>query len=603
MNKVIIIGSGIAGLTAAIKGAEAGMEVVLVSPMPSERAQSVMAMGGINAALNTKGQNDSPEEHFRDTMKAGGNIANEKAVRSLTEHAPETVRWLEHLGTNFSRDQGKKGEQHIALRYFGGQKKMRTAYAGASTGKQIMTALIAACRKYEAEGKVTRYLNYHFLTPIIEGNEQDTKRCIGCILLHTDTNELKTVLGDELILATGGPNGVFGKTTGSKLCDGSAVGASFKKGLALANEEFIQFHPTTIETPSKRMLITEAARGEGGRLYTLKEGKPWYFMEEWYPGIGALMPRDVVSRDIFKVCHELNLGIGHKEQVYLDITHLPKETIDEKLDEVVSVCTEYGNLDPHKVPIAVYPGIHFFMGGVLVDENHCTNIENLYAIGECASQYHGANRLGGNSLLAAAHSGQVVIQTICQNKKESKGIDALTKNEIVAKTLEEEKQKVVTLEKGKGKLKVALLEKELEQIMNESLGMVRDGETLQKGLNALEELEEKVKTLGIQGGNQLYRSYRFMNMLVIGKTMVESAIARKESRGAHFRADYAQLDDVHFKCVTKAMYEEDEENNCKVQITFIPVVQEITDINEGIQKQNKQHIMAQEEESKNGTTN
>ncbi len=372
MPKILVIGCGLAGLAASAKAAELGAEVLLVSPSSTERSQSVMAMGGINGALNTKGQNDSVKEHYIDTIKGGNGLNNPKAVGRLTEDAPEILQWLGKIGTSFTRDENG----NIDLRYFGGQKKRRTAYAGARTGKQLVTALTSLCRKYEYEGKITRYTGWRFLSLMLTRN----KECVGAILLEENTNKIKSCKADSVIIATGGLNRVYGKTTGSLQSDGSATGLLLMQGIELGNPEMVQFHPTTIDTPVKRMLITEAARGQGGRLYVMKEGKPWYFMEEWYPEFGALMPRDVVSRSIYKVCNEMHLGIDGKNQVYLDISKLPKDVIEVKLDEVVQVCKRYLNLNPANEPIPVYPGVHYFMGGEYIQMKSIERILNGFLL-------------------------------------------------------------------------------------------------------------------------------------------------------------------------------------------------------------------------------
>ena len=322
MDKAIVIGSGIAGCACAVRLADAGVHVLLVSPFPSERSQSVMAAGGINAVLGDCEAGDSVASHVDDTMNGGHGIAGEQAVKSLCEHASDVVEYLERIGTVFS------------------------------------------------------------LEP-----------------------------ADALVMATGGQNALFGKTTGSTQCDGYAAGKLFMQGVDLKNLEFIQYHPTTIETSQKRMLISEAVRGEGGRLFYLKGGERVYFMEEKYGSRGNLMPRDIVSQEIEATGCE----------VYLDAAFLGKRVIDERLPEVRDICQKYRGIDIAKEPIPVVPSVHFFMGGIAVDNQHETNVENLFAIGECASIYHGANRLGGNSLLAAVYSGWVA----ARNKAKAGEIKAL----------------------------------------------------------------------------------------------------------------------------------------------------------------------------------
>ena len=307
MVDIIVVGAGIAGLTASIKACDKGANVSLISSDYSERSQSVMAMGGINAALNTKGENDSTDQHFTDTLNGGCKINNEKAVEMLTSDAPQIIDWLERIGTSFSRDENG----NVDMRNFGGQKKKRTVYAGSRTGKQIVSSLVSLCRKRETEGKIKRFVGYRFLSLIFT----DENECCGINCIHEDTQELRSFIGDAVIIATGGYNSLFGKILGSTQNDGFATAKLFTQGVRLANLEMVQYHPTTVKTPQKRMFITEAARGEGGKLFVMKDGKPWYFMKDFYPELADLMPRDVVSRSIFKVSD------GGKKDVYLDLTH------------------------------------------------------------------------------------------------------------------------------------------------------------------------------------------------------------------------------------------------------------------------------------------
>lgn len=483
MNRVIVVGAGMAGLTAAIRASD-NAKVDLISPDYSERSQSVMAMGGINAALNTKGQNDSTDEHFKDTMHGGCEINNKDAVLKLTSDAPKIVEWLSEIGTSFTRD--KNG--NIDLRYFGGQKKQRTAYAGARTGKQIVTALISQCRKREVEDKITRHVGWRFVSLIFTDNGE----CAGVVCVNEDTSEIKSFIGDAVIMATGGLNSLFGKTVGSTQNDGYATAKLFMQGVQLANLEMIQYHPTTVRTPNKRMLITEAARGEGGKLYVIRDGEKWHFMKEWYPEFAELMPRDVVSRSIYRASD------GGEKEVYLDITHLDEDTIRVKLDEVYDVCTQYLNLNPIEEPIPIFPGVHYFMGGIKTDANHRTNIKGLYAAGECSCQYHGANRLGGNSLLGAIHGGWIAAENAVLEKP-------------AGKILHDETDLPTQNDNG------------LAEIMSKSMGIYRDEESLTKGLDELTSLDETP-------------------IVILAKACILSAIKRKESRGAHQRTDYPQTD-------------------------------------------------------------
>ena len=519
METVVIIGNGMAGLTAAIHCRDKNKKVILVSVGAPEKSQSVMAMGGINAALNTKGENDSVEQHYLDTMKAGCDIGDSASVEKLTKDAPEIIEWLDHLGVNFSRD----SDGRVDVRRFGGQKNMRTAYAGARTGKQIMTALISAVRECEVKKQIEVKIGWRLLE-ILKNNDS----VCGVILIHRYTEEIIAIEASALILAFGAPNGLFGKTTGSALNDGCAGGIAFESGLEFQNLEMIQYHPTTINGGSKRILITEAARGQGGRLYIMRNGEPWYFMEEWYPEGGNLMPRDVVSRSIYKVCKEYNCS-----EVYLDLREIPKKVLNEKLDEVVSICDTFLHCNPHNKPIPVYPGIHYFMGGIKTDSFHQTNIKGIFAAGECSSQYHGANRLGGNSTLGAIHGGMIAAAMACdfvnKNVSDQKRICEIAK-EIAIKERDSRK--------GKTGYRPSNLIKEIADIMNSSLGIMRDEEQLRKAQKELLECESKALECSDDEG--YYGYIWLLSSVCLAQGFIKSALERRESRGAHQRTDYPE---------------------------------------------------------------
>ena len=318
--RINIIGAGLAGLSAAITLAENGVKSNLISSMQSERAQSVMAEGGINACLNTMGEGDKIEYHYEDTMRGGVDLADKRAVRSLCENAPEIVKEFYRLGVPFQTN-----ENGIVQRNFGGQKKKRTAFVKSSTGKMLMTALIDAVRRYEAEGVIRRYPHHALQQLPIRDN-----KCQGVTVYDTHTGESISFCG-SVILASGGMNGLFsGRTTGTTQNTADVTAMCLENGVELANLEFIQYHPTTISIPGKRLLISEAARGEGGRLFVIKNGAPWYFMEEKYPELKNLMPRDVVSAEMVAVTSMPEC----EDQVYLDMTGLDKSVWKSRLSDL-----------------------------------------------------------------------------------------------------------------------------------------------------------------------------------------------------------------------------------------------------------------------------
>src|SRR5881628_2335533 len=407
--KIAIVGGGLAGLAAAMKIAEAGHDVDLFSVVPVKRSHSVCAQGGINGAVNTKGEGDSTWEHFDDTVYGGDFLANQPPAKAMCEMAPAIIYLFDRMGVPFSRTK----EGLLDFRRFGGTKHHRTAFAGASTGQQLLYALDEQVRRYEVAGRVKKYEGWEMMSLVLD----DHQVCRGLVAMNLRSLELKAFPADAVIIATGGPGLIFGKSTNSMVCTGSAVSACYQQGAKYANGEFIQVHPTSIPGEDKLRLMSESARGEGGRVWVPKtlfdkrdpvsipESDRWYFLEEWYPKYGNLVPRDVATRAIFKVVYEHNLGIDGKPMVYLDLTHIDRATLDRKLEGILEIYEKFVGDDPRTTPMKIFPGMHYTMGGLWVDFNQATNVPGIFAAGECEYQYHGANRLGANSLVSCIFGG------------------------------------------------------------------------------------------------------------------------------------------------------------------------------------------------------
>ena len=526
-----IVGAGLAGLSAALTFAGQGVPVRLVSFQPSERAQSNLAEGGINAALDVMGEGDCPAFHFEDTMRGGCSLADPNMVRGLTEAAPGIVRQLCALGVPFHREDG-----HLMQRNFGGQKKKRTAYAMSSTGKVLMAAMIDAVRRFEAQGLVARFPHHCFEKLLIK----DGTLC-GAQVLDRFTGQ-RLLLDGPVLMSCGGMNGLFaGATTGTTANTGSAAAMLFAQGVTFANLEFLQYHPTTASITGKRLLISEAARGEGGRLfYVGEDGQNNYFLEEKYGPRGNLMPRDVISREM------AFLG----KQVYLDLTGLDAGTWREKLSDLREEIRHYLGIDAACEPVPVSPGIHYFMGGILTDEGHRTSLPGLYAAGECACAYHGANRLGGNSLLGAIYGGKKAAQSALEDlyaergngqepgegtrKKPSCGPDApeeipggRDEEDFCARPQEHEVEEAMTA------------------VLLEGLSPLRDEASIKGAL-------EKLRALQAPG-----YSGELSSRLLLARAMLLCALERKESRGAHTRTDYPEQRE-EFRKTTAVQYRDGE---------------------------------------------
>lgn len=515
--EALVIGSGIAGMASAVRLARQGIHTTLASPAPFVQSESVMAAGGINAMLPGNDDGDSVDSHVQDTLKGGSYIGGEKAVKGLCGHGEEIIRYLESIGTVFSVD----SENRPARRAFGGQSHKRTYYCGSSTGKQIVSALIMEARRFEATGMITRRLKLNFHSALIKDGV-----CFGALLFNLKSYRLEAFYSDFTVIATGGQNALFGKTTGSTLCDGYAAGKLFMQGAELKNLEFIQYHPTTLETTQKKMLISEAVRGEGGRLFYVEDGKRVYFMEEKYGEKGNLMTRDLISREIY--------GCG--KDVFLDISFLDGKTIDERLPEVRDLCMKYRGIDIKKDPIPVSTSVHFFMGGLAVHLDHETNIKNLFAAGECASMYHGANRLGGNSLLSAMYSGFVASDEIAGREPHRKSPDFTA-------YIEDERKSIKKNYDSASAFPVFYIRDMLSNTMNNNLGIVRNEKSLNEGLSDIDYYLSIAEKIRYDRSVPPHTNYSLKAMLTLAGATLTAARERRESRGAHCRSDHTDTKD------------------------------------------------------------
>src|SRR5215218_7927395 len=488
--KIAIVGGGLAGLAAAMKIAEGGHAVDLFSVVPVKRSHSVCAQGGINGAVNTKGEGDSTWEHFDDTVYGGDFLANQPPARAMCEMAPSIIYLFDRMGVPFSRT----NEGLLDFRRFGGTKHHRTAFAGASTGQQLLYALDEQVRRYEVGGKVRKFEHWEMLSLVLD----DHQVCRGLIAMNLQTLELKAFPADAVIIATGGPGLIFGKSTNSMVCTGSAVSACYQQGARYANGEFIQVHPTSIPGEDKLRLMSESARGEGGRVWvprkkgdrrqpsSIPENERWYLLEEKYPAYGNLVPRDIATREIFQICIE-GRGIGSENQVYLDLTHIPAETLDRKLGAILEIYEMFVGDDPRNVPMRIFPGVHYSMGGLWVAYEQRTNIPGLFAAGECDYSIHGANRLGANSLVSCVYGGFIAAPAAIEYAKNVERGRTET-NGIHEAELKRQEGINVSMVKNEGPENQYKLHEEMGKIMTDNVTVVRYNERLQKTDDKLREL-------------------------------------------------------------------------------------------------------------------
>ncbi len=557
--KVIVIGGGLGGLWAALRVAESGAQVDIFSLFEVKRSHSVCAQGGINACFDTKGERDSIWQHVVDTLKGGAYLANQPPVKSMCEEAPGLIRTFERMGVTFSRTP----EGLMDLRLFGGVKNRRTVFAGASTGQQLLYGVDQEVRRQESLGRVQKFEWWEFLSLVLDAQGA----CKGIVAMNLRTLEVTRFRADAVILATGGMGQVYGhRSTNSTNSTGAAACRAYQQGAWFANTEFFQFHPTAMLGDDKTRLMSEAARGEGGRIWVprdpqdkrrpreIPDAERFYFLEEWYPSYGNTVPRDVASRAIWRVVHEMGLGVGGDHKVYLDLTHLNPEFVEQRLHAILDIYRKFHGDDPVKEPMVIYPSAHYAMGGLWVDfekdgcggmtpgspRNHATNIPGLYACGECDYGYHGANRLGANSLLSASYSGRVTGESVASYLKGLQEDRESVPERFYAEEIQRQQAINQSLLDSRGQENPYALHRELGEVMSNRVGVVRNNESLGEAMDELRELETRSRQVDLQEANRwsnqgLAYTRQLQEMIRLGQVIAASALARDECRGAHYK--------------------------------------------------------------------
>ncbi|MFZ0335149.1 MAG: succinate dehydrogenase flavoprotein subunit [Candidatus Acidiferrales bacterium] len=574
--KIIVVGGGLAGLMATIRIAESGVPVQLFSVVPVKRSHSVCAQGGINAAKNLKGEGDSTWIHFDDTVYGGDFLANQPIVKGMCEAAPAIIDLLDRMGVMFNRTP----EGLLDFRRFGGTLYHRTAFAGATTGQQLLYALDEQVRRFEAEDKVHKFEGWTFLSAVID----ESRVCRGICAMDLRTMEVRTFPADAVIFCTGGIGAIFRQTTNSVACTGMAQSALFQQGVYYANGEFIQVHPTAIPGEDKCRLMSESLRGEGGRVWvprkagdnrpprSIPEKERFYFLEEWYPKYGNLVPRDVATRAIYKIVFEEKLSLPGMNAVYLDLTHLPREMLDRKLEGVLEIYQKFVGPDPREEPMKVFPAMHYTMGGLWIDnERQATNIPGIFAAGECEYQYHGANRLGANSLVSCIYGGMIAGPSAVKYARNlEKGCESVPSPVYDAERSRQQEANDALLH-SQGTENPMTIWKELGDVMVEHVTVVRLNANLEKALRKLDELSERFSRVNLadrtQWSNQTLQFTRELgNMLILSKVIALGALARNETRGAHYKPEFPERDDKNWLKTTKASF-----NGGKMKLEYDPV--------------------------------
>ena len=509
-KKVLIVGAGGAGLTAALSAYDNGAEVTIVSKEYPTRAQTSMAQGGINASLGNV-ESDSVEAHIADTLRSSHHLAKKEQVERLCHNAKDAIEWLESIGVPFSRTQDAK----IAQRKLGGASAARACYAQDYTGLKILHTLYDAVLQ-----KGIKIFNERYLLEIAVTDQ----RAVGVYMLNIKTQEVEFYDADSIILATGGFSTIYNKrSTNSKASTGDGIAVAYKAGAKVSNMEFIQFHPTAMKNSS--VLISEGVRGAGGYLLNSKGER---FCNE-------LSSRDIVSRAIYE---QLSMG----EEVFLDLRHLGKDFLTKEFPQELKLASLYENVDPLTELIPIKPSAHYTMGGVDVDANTQSSLQGLFCVGECANHHvHGANRLGGNSLLEL-----IVFAKIAGEK-------AVVLAQESQHTLRDESY---TLEYNTQNIEINFYDvmQELGDKLYKSAGILRDANSLETLLEDIQTYKKQLPKMGVTDSSRVYNTnvvefLEFQNMLLLSELVAQSALFREESRGAHFRSDMPE-ESEDFQSVT-----------------------------------------------------
>ena len=525
-TSVLVIGTGGSGLRAAIEVAEAGADVLAVGKRPKEDAHTSLAAGGINAALATMDPDDTWQQHAADTIKESYDLANPRTVEIVTQGAAEGIADLERYGMDFA----KEDDGRISQRFFGAHTWRRTAFAGDYTGLEIQRTLIR-----RAESLNIPILDRVYITKLLVSDG----RIFGAYGFDVIDGTGYRIHADAVILAAGGHNRIWRRTSSRRDENtGDSFRLAVEAGARLRDAELVQFHPSGIIEPENAAgtLVSEAARGEGG---ILRNGLGERFMERYDPQRMELSTRDRVALAAYT---EIAEGRGTENGgVWLDVSHLPRETIMSRLPRVFQTLMETQMLDITASPIEIAPTAHYSMGGVWVDPvDHSTDVEGLWAIGEASSGLHGANRLGGNSLIELLVFGRIVGRSAVAY---SDGLEAQVRSHAA---VDEARAEISDLLASEGTENVRALQREVRNLMTEHAGVVRDEAGLLAGLEKLGSVEARMKDVGIHpdiaGFADLSHAFDLRSSVLAARATLECALERRETRGCHNRSDYPEMD-------------------------------------------------------------
>ncbi|MFA4875188.1 MAG: FAD-dependent oxidoreductase [bacterium] len=551
--KIIVIGSGVAGMAAALSAAERGAFVTMISRAEPFRSSSSRLRDGIAAALDMAGECDSAALHAADTIKCGDFLAHEKRVKAMCEAAPGIVELLARMGVAFERTP----EGMVRLTRPGGASRRRVASAGRGSGVHVLSALSSQVLRAQSMERAFLMPGWEFLS-LVQG---EGGACCGVVAQNLRNMEIKAIAADAVIICTGGYPAIFARHAAAAESDGAAAAACYAQGALFANPEFVQLTPFAIGAAGKWRALPDAVLAEGGRAFVDKDGRPWHVLEELFPQSQGLVPRDVAVRAIWRSMKEAAMAEGSPAKAFIDVTHLDPDFAEDQLPSFFDACEGLPGLDPLHAPVEVGPAVFATMGGLWTDEDHSTNIPGLFAAGSAACQYHGAGIQAGNELLSSIYGGMKAGSAATAFSRGT-GAAGAAPSAMLNAAKSREEDVVAHIAAQEGRENAHAVARELGELLFATAGIEKDNAELKKSLAKIGELADRFSKAPLLDRSEwanaeLSFMRRMRQRLSLAKLVVAASIARDESRGSHFKPAFQNRDDAKWLVITKATWAED----------------------------------------------
>ncbi len=549
--KIIVVGAGAAGMSAALAAVEEGASVTLLSLAEPFRASSARLREGIAAALDTAGEGDTAAMHAAETLRCGDYLAHEKRVKGMCDAAPGIVELLARMGVGFDRT----AEGAIRLGKCGGATKRRLARAGRSTGVQVLTALAGQILHAQSAERVHVMPGWEFISLIID----DSGACRGVVAQNLRNMEIRPLAADAVIICAGGYPALLAKHAASVESDGAAIAACYAQGAAVANPEFVQFSPYAIDAAGKLRALPESSLAEGGSVWVERDGRPWHVLEEFFHESSGLVPRDIATRALWKAVRDAALTPDSRANAFVDITQLDPDAAAQLVAPFLDACDALAELDALREPVRIEPAVFATMGGLWVDARHASNIPGLFAAGGSACQYHGACIMAGNELLASIYGGMVAGRyAACTAERSGRAADSVS-SDLMNAAKGREEDVVAHIAAQEGSENAHLIGRELGELLVESVWLEKDNAVLKKALEKIDELGSRFSKAQLPdraewANAELPFMRRMRRRFDLARLIVAASLGRDESRGAHFKPALPLRDDAKWHCITRGTW-------------------------------------------------